>query len=49
MAAGQESVQRGPELRAALRDAGVVDAGRYGLTILFAGVVAALRGRSRRR
>ena len=44
MAAGQESVKRGPELLAALRDAGVVDAGGYGLTILFAGVVAALRG-----
>ncbi len=42
--AGQESVKRGPELLAALREAGVVDAGGYGLTILFAGVVAALRG-----
>jgi fatty acid kinase len=42
--AGQESVKRGPELLAALRDAGVVDAGGYGLTIMFAGVVAALRG-----
>ncbi len=42
--AGQESVKRGPELLAALRDAGVVDAGGYALTILFAGVVAALRG-----
>src|ERR1700761_1483169 len=29
---------------AALRDAGVVDAGGYGLTIIFAGVVAVLRG-----
>src|SRR5262249_29113019 len=27
-----------------LREAGVVDAGGYGLTVLFAGVVAALRG-----
>lgn len=44
VAAGQESVKRGPDLLAALRDAGVVDAGGYGLTILFAGVVAALRG-----
>ncbi len=44
VAAGQESVKRGPELLAALRDAGVVDAGGYGLTILFAGVVAALLG-----
>jgi DAK2 domain fusion protein YloV len=42
--AGQESVKRSPELLAALRDAGVVDAGGYGLTIIFAGVVAALRG-----
>jgi DAK2 domain fusion protein YloV len=42
--AGQESVKRGPELLAVLRDAGVVDAGGYGLTIIFAGVVAALRG-----
>jgi fatty acid kinase len=42
--AGQESVKRGPQLLAALRDAGVVDAGGYGLTIMFAGVVAALRG-----
>jgi DAK2 domain fusion protein YloV len=42
--AGEDSVKRGPELLAALRDAGVVDAGGYGLTIMFAGVVAALRG-----
>jgi uncharacterized protein len=42
--AGQESVKRGPEMLAVLRDAGVVDAGGYGLTIMFAGVVAALRG-----
>ena len=41
---GQDSVKRGPELLAALRDAGVVDAGGYALTIMFAGVVAALRG-----
>ena len=44
IAAGQESVKRGPQLLAALREAGVVDAGGYGLTIMFAGVVAALRG-----
>jgi DAK2 domain fusion protein YloV len=44
VAAGQESVKRGPELLPALREAGVVDAGGYGLTVLFAGVVAALRG-----
>jgi len=42
--AGEESVKRSPELLAALREAGVVDAGGYGLTIMFAGVVAALRG-----
>jgi len=42
--AGEESVNRGPELLAALREAGVVDAGGYGLTIIIAGVVAALRG-----
>jgi DAK2 domain fusion protein YloV len=42
--AGQDSVRRGPELLEVLRSAGVVDAGGYGLTILFAGVVAALRG-----
>jgi DAK2 domain fusion protein YloV len=42
--AGQDSVKRGPELLQELRDAGVVDAGGYGLTIMFAGVVAALRG-----
>jgi uncharacterized protein len=42
--AGQESVKRSPEMLAALREAGVVDAGGYGLTIMFAGVVAALRG-----
>ncbi|HEY2537451.1 MAG TPA: DAK2 domain-containing protein [Solirubrobacteraceae bacterium] len=44
VATGQESVKRSPELLAALRDAGVVDAGGYGLTIIFAGVVAVLRG-----
>jgi DAK2 domain fusion protein YloV len=42
--AGEDTVKRGPEMLAALRDAGVVDAGGYGLTIIFAGVVAALRG-----
>jgi uncharacterized protein len=42
--AGQDAVKRGPELLAALREAGVVDAGGYGLTIIFAGVVAVLRG-----
>jgi DAK2 domain fusion protein YloV len=42
--AGQDSVKKGPELLPVLRDAGVVDAGGYALTVIFAGVVAALRG-----
>jgi DAK2 domain fusion protein YloV len=42
--AGQESVKKGPELLPVLREAGVVDAGGYALTVVFAGVVAALRG-----
>ena len=42
--AGQDSLKRGQDLLAVLREAGVVDAGGYGLTIIFAGVVAALRG-----
>ena len=43
IAAGTESVKRGPEMLAALREAGVVDAGGHALTVIFAGVVAALR------
>ena len=42
--AGQDSVQRGPDLLPVLRQAGVVDAGGYGLTVLLAGIVGALRG-----
>ena len=42
--AGREAVERGPEQLAVLREAGVVDAGAYGLTVIMAGVVAALRG-----
>ncbi len=42
--AGEASVKRGPDLLPILRDAGVVDAGGYGLTIIFAGMIAALRG-----
>ncbi len=42
--AGQESVKRGPDLLPVLRDAGVVDAGGYALTVLFSGIVGALRG-----
>ncbi len=41
--AGTDSVRRGPDMLAALRDAGVVDAGGHALTVIFAGVVAALR------
>jgi DAK2 domain fusion protein YloV len=42
--AGKDSVKRGPELLPILREAGVVDAGGYALTIIVAGVIAALRG-----
>jgi DAK2 domain fusion protein YloV len=42
--AGEASVKRGPELLPVLREVGVVDAGGYGVTIIFAGIVAALRG-----
>jgi uncharacterized protein len=41
---GQSSVKRGPDLLPVLREAGVVDAGGYALTIIVAGVIAALRG-----
>jgi DAK2 domain fusion protein YloV len=44
LSVGEESVKHGPELLPTLREAGVVDAGGYALTLLFAGVVAALRG-----
>jgi DAK2 domain fusion protein YloV len=44
IAAGEASVRRGPDLLPALREAGVVDAGGYGVIVIFAGVVAALRG-----
>jgi uncharacterized protein len=42
--AGQDSVARGPDRLPALRSAGVVDAGGFGLTVLLGGIVAALRG-----
>ena len=42
--AAQEALERGPEQLAVLKEAGVVDAGAYGLTVIVAGVVAALRG-----
>jgi len=41
---GEEAVKHGPELLPALKQAGVVDAGGYAATVIFAGVVAALRG-----
>ena len=41
---GQQSVRRGPDLLPVLKQAGVVDAGGFGLTVIFAGVIAALRG-----
>ena len=42
--AGEESVKRGPDLLPVLKEAGVVDAGGHALTLMFAGIVAALRG-----
>jgi DAK2 domain fusion protein YloV len=42
--AGNEAVRRGPEQLPVLREAGVVDAGAYGLTVIVAGMIAALRG-----
>ena len=45
--AAKEAVERGPEQLAVLRDAGVVDAGAYGLTVIVAGCLAALRGAER--
>jgi fatty acid kinase len=44
VAAGEASVRRGPDLLPVLREAGVVDAGGYGLLVVFSGIVAALRG-----
>src|SRR4051812_28394439 len=42
--AASDAVERGPDQLRALREAGVVDAGAYGLTVIMAGVLAALRG-----
>jgi uncharacterized protein len=42
--AGNEAVALGPDQLAVLREAGVVDAGAYGLTVIIAGCLAALRG-----
>jgi DAK2 domain fusion protein YloV len=44
--AGKEAVARGPDQLAILRESGVVDAGAYGLTVIVAGCLAALRGES---
>ena len=44
--AGTEAVDRGPDQLAILRESGVVDAGAYGLTVMIAGCLAALRGDS---
>jgi len=41
---GRDSVSRTPDLLPILRESGVVDAGGYGLVVIFAGVVAALQG-----
>ena len=45
--AAEEAVEKGPEQLAVLKEAGVVDAGAYGLTVIVAGVVAALRNQQR--
>ena len=42
--AGESSVRRGPELLPVLREAGVVDAGGYAVTVFIAGIVGALAG-----
>jgi uncharacterized protein len=44
IADGERAVARTPEQLEVLRDAGVVDAGGYGLVLILAGVVAGLRG-----
>ncbi|HWB70547.1 MAG TPA: DAK2 domain-containing protein [Solirubrobacterales bacterium] len=41
---GEQAVNRTPDQLAVLREAGVVDAGGYGLVLILAGVVAGLRG-----
>jgi DAK2 domain fusion protein YloV len=44
IADGQKAVERTPEQLDVLAEAGVVDAGGYGLVLILAGVLAALRG-----
>ncbi|HEV8152244.1 MAG TPA: hypothetical protein VGP78_04885, partial [Solirubrobacteraceae bacterium] len=41
---GEQSLKRGPDLLPILKASGVVDAGGYGVIVVFAGVIAALRG-----
>jgi uncharacterized protein len=48
IADGERAVQRTPEQLEVLREAGVVDAGGYGLVLILAGVVAGLRGEDSR-
>jgi DAK2 domain fusion protein YloV len=43
LAAGLRALDEGPELLPALKEAGVVDAGGFGLLVLFAGVIRFLR------
>ncbi|MDQ3992620.1 MAG: DAK2 domain-containing protein, partial [Actinomycetota bacterium] len=42
--AANEAVERGPDQLPVLKEAGVVDAGAYGLTAIVVGVIASLRG-----
>jgi len=42
--AANEAVAHGPDQLPVLKEAGVVDAGAYGLTVIIAGMLAALRG-----
>jgi DAK2 domain fusion protein YloV len=44
LVSGEQSLKRGPELLPILRQAGVVDAGAYGLLVVLSGVLAVLRG-----
>src|SRR4051794_6540169 len=43
--AANDAVERGPDQLRALREAGVVDAGAYGLTVIMAGGLSGLQGR----
>jgi DAK2 domain fusion protein YloV len=48
IADGEAAVERTPEQLDVLREAGVVDAGGYGLVLIMAGIVAGLRGEDTR-